>query len=425
MSQPSGITGKEWTQRCILLVDLDAFFASVEQLDHPEWRGKPLIVGGDAGRRGVVSTASYEARAYGVHSAMPSSQAARLCPDAIWTPGNYPRYIEMSRKVMDILLDESPFLQQVSIDEAFLDVSPGRFNHEDPVAIATRIQERVAELGISCSIGIGVNKTVAKIASDQEKPRGLTVVYPGTEYAFLAPLPLRCMSGIGPRSETRLKDLGLTTLGDVAEADPALLRPIFGVNTKMMQERCRGTERAPIEREADTKSVSNEMSFAQDLSSREDVKAAIEMMADKVGRRLRAKGLAGSTVTLKLRYSDRSIHTSQLTLDRRTDNEAEIQDICLGNLLDDIWQEGMEVRLVGVGVSGFDGQEVPEQLSLFDERNSEPQDYESNRALSNATDKVRDRFGEKAVIYGRNLRMQDQDTGTVAQNKDDYKHPLH
>ena len=159
---------KNWDGPAVLLVDLDAFFASVEQLDHPAWRGKPVIVGGDAEKHGVVSTASYEARRFGVHSAMPSSVAMKMCPEAIWTPGHYDRYRELSRKVMTIIADESPYMQQVSIDEAFVDVSPTRINNEHPLVIASRIQQRVSGLGLSCSIGVGTSKTIAKVASEQE-----------------------------------------------------------------------------------------------------------------------------------------------------------------------------------------------------------------------------------------------------------------
>ena len=175
-----------WAGKAIGLLDLDAFFASVEQLDHPEWRGKPVIVGGDADRRGVVSTASYEARTFGVHSAMPAAQAARLCPDAIWTHGRFDRYREVSSRVMGIIEDETPLVEQVSIDEAFFDVTPGRYSRESPVDICRRIQGRVSELGVSCSIGLGVSKSVAKVASERDKPRGLTVVLPGSEASFLA-----------------------------------------------------------------------------------------------------------------------------------------------------------------------------------------------------------------------------------------------
>ena len=179
----------EWDGPAIGLLDLDAFFASVEQLDHPEWRGLPVIVGGSADHRGVVSTASYEARRYGVHSGMPSAQARRLCPNAIWTQGNFTRYREVSAAVMDILTSETPLVEQVSIDEAFFDVTPGRFSRENPIQICRRVQTRVARLGVNCSIGLGVNKTVAKIASERDKPRGLTVVFPGTEGPFWLPFP--------------------------------------------------------------------------------------------------------------------------------------------------------------------------------------------------------------------------------------------
>jgi len=197
-----------WNGPAIGLMDLDAFFASVEQLDHPEWRGKPVIVGGSPEKRGVVSTCSYEARVYGVRSAMSSAQAKRLCPEAIWTPGHFDRYREMSARVMAILADETPFVDRVSIDEAFFDISPGRFCDEHPIQIAQRISQRVSSLGVTCSIGLGRNKTVAKIASERDKPRGLTIVTPGTEHGFLAPLPVRAMSGIGAAAEQRLKSHG-------------------------------------------------------------------------------------------------------------------------------------------------------------------------------------------------------------------------
>ncbi|MDR0308928.1 MAG: DNA polymerase IV, partial [Coriobacteriales bacterium] len=231
-----------WEGPAILLVDLDAFFASVEQLDHPEWRGLPVIVGGDPQRRGVVATCSYEARKFGVRSAMPSAMAARLCPDAIWTPGNFPRYTELSRKVMDIMRQVSPRLQQVSIDEAFLDVSPGRYTGEHPVLLAQKIAADVATLGITCSVGLGSSKTVAKIASDQDKPRGLTVVYPGSEATFLANLEVRVLFGIGPKAEQSLHRLGIQTLGQLAETDIALLQPIFGKNAELILRRSCGID---------------------------------------------------------------------------------------------------------------------------------------------------------------------------------------
>lgn len=233
-----------WRGPAVLLMDLDAFFASVEQMDHPEWKGKPVIVGGSPERRGVVSTCSYEARTYGVHSAMPSSQAARLCPHAIWTEGHFGRYRELSDKVMTILYDESPLLMQVSIDEAFLDISPTRVNRTHPVLVAKRIQQKVDALGISCSIGLGSSKSVAKVASNMEKPHGITVVWPGTEAQFLAPLPVGEMSGVGPVAQRRLKQFGIRTLRDLAAADEAALQGVFGKNAQLMRDRARGIDSA-------------------------------------------------------------------------------------------------------------------------------------------------------------------------------------
>ncbi len=193
-----------WSGRAVLHVDLDAFFAAVEQLDHPEWRGRPVIVGGDPGKRGVVSTASYEARVFGVHSAMPSVRAAHLCPDAIWVGGSFERYRDVSAQVFDIFRTEAAVVQPVSIDEAFLDVTPGRYAGDHPIEVARRIRARIAEIGITGSVGVAASKTVAKIASDYRKPDAITVVWPGTEREFLAPLPVRALSGIGPRSAESL-----------------------------------------------------------------------------------------------------------------------------------------------------------------------------------------------------------------------------
>ena len=398
----------QWEGSAILLMDLDAFFASVEQLDHPEWRGRPVIVGGDPARRGVVSTCSYEARAFGVRSAMPSVTAARLCPDAIWTHGNFTRYYEMSELVMQVMRDVSPHLQQVSIDEAFLDVSPGRYVQDHPVELAETIMRRVADLGITCSIGLGSSKTIAKIASDIEKPHGLTVVYPGSEAAFLAPLPVRVLSGIGRESAARLEKLDVFTLGQLATADLVLLQKIFGKNAESIKERCLGIDRSPVIADDTVKSVSNEMTFSTDLVNVDELCAAIEMMAAKVGRRLRNRSLAGHTVTLKLRFSDLSYRTAQRTGSEMLDNERRFAPIAL-NLLAQLWRPGEAVRLVGVGISGFDEDSLAHtQLNLFEPVVEELRED----SLVQATDRVRNRFGENAVSYGRDLRFRYRDTGT-------------
>lgn len=410
----------EWDGSAVGLLDLDAFFASVEQLDHPEWRGKPVIVGGSAEHRGVVSTASYEARRFGVHSAMPSAQAWRLCPNAIWTRGNFPRYREVSAAVMDILSDETPLVEQVSIDEAFFDVTPGRFSRENPIEICRRVQARVAMLGVSCSIGLGVNKTVAKIASERDKPRGLTVVFPGTEASFLAPLPVSAMSGIGPATERHLVAMGIRTLGDLSQANPEKLRGTFGMVGPRMVERAAGRERSRVAERAmpeEAKSVSNERTFDHDLTTGDEIRAAVLHIAAMMGRRLRRKGLAGSTVTLKLRFADLHVRTAQRQLPLPTNDEFTFGPVAV-ELLSSLWQEGTPVRLVGVGVSDF-AEERGLQMALFNESSEASDSHRDQAALSKLTDALRDRFGDDAVSYGRDLRFRDHTTGTAPMGKND------
>ncbi len=410
----------EWDGSAVGLLDLDAFFASVEQLDHPEWRGKPVIVGGSAEHRGVVSTASYEARRFGVHSAMPSAQARRLCPNAIWTRGNFPRYREVSAAVIDILSDETPLVEQVSIDEAFFDVTPGRFSRENPIEICRRVQARVAMLGVSCSIGLGVNKTVAKIASERDKPRGLTVIFPGTEASFLAPLPVSAMSGIGPATERHLVAMGIRTLGDLSQANPEKLRGTFGMAGPRMVERAAGRERSRVAERAmpeEAKSVSNERTFDHDLTTGDEIRAAVLHIAAMTGRRLRRKGLAGSTVTLKLRFADLHVRTAQRQLPLPTNDEFTFGPVAV-ELLSSLWQEGTPVRLVGVGVSDF-AEERGLQMALFNESSEASDSHRDQAALSKLTDALRDRFGDDAVSYGRDLRFRDHTTGTAPMGKND------
>ena len=417
-----------WEGSAILLVDLDAFFASVEQLDHPAWRGKPVIVGGDADKHGVVSTASYEARPYGVRSAMPSSTARRLCPDAIWTHGRFDRYREVSNAIMAILRSETPHVQQVSIDEAVLDVTPTVVHREHPVRVAQRIQRRVEELGVTCSIGAGTSKTIAKIASDMDKPRGLTVVYPGSERDFLAPLPVRVMSGIGASAEEKLKSRGIRTLGQLADADLRMLERVFGKLGRVMHVRANGGDDAPVEQDDAVKSVSNEMTFATDLTRREDVEAAIATMAAKVGRRLRRKGLRGRTLALRVKFDDLSVRSVQRQLPRPSDDELAYTPL-LYAMVDEVWRPGTPLRLIGVGMSGFSEEGVVQE-SLFDVAEAAPsaddvepvvRDERKRRGLIEATDLVKDRFGEAAVRFGHELRNEENTTGSSSKNPADYK----
>lgn len=398
--------GTAWEGRAVGLLDLDAFFASVEQLDHPEWRGRPVIVGGDADKRGVVSTASYEARAFGVHSAMPSAQARRLCPDAVWAPPRHGRYREMSDLVMARIADETPYVEPVSIDEAFFDVTPGRFSHADPVSICRRIAARVSELGVTCSMGLSTSKTTSKIASERNKPNGITVVYPGTESAFLAPLSVRALSGVGPRTCESLERLGIRTLGQLAAANPAELEARLGAVGPRLVERAAGRDPSPVAELAapeEVKSVSSERTFSRDLTDPGEVASAVRYIASLTARRLRAKGLRGRTVTLKCTFRFGETRTARATLPHRTDDEHALAGAGL-ELLGRVWSEGTPVRLLGIGVSNWD--EVPEQLGLFDD----PVDEGAERArgrLSEATDALRRRFGASAAMYGSELRFRD------------------
>jgi DNA polymerase-4 len=406
-----------WEGPAIGLLDLDAFFASVEQLDHPEWRGHPVIVGGDADRRGVVSTASYEARTYGVHSAMPAATARRLCPEAVWTHGHFDRYRCVSGQVMSLIGRESPYVEQVSIDEAFFDVTPGRFSHESPLAICERIQSRVAALGVTCSIGLGSNKTIAKIASERDKPRGLTVVLPGSEQSFLAPLPVRAMSGIGASAERRLVALGITTLGQLAAADRGLLASVLGSQAGSFALRAAGLEQSVVSEQAsrhDPKSVSNERTYATDLTTEADVRAAAGAMASMVATRLRRKGLRGTCVTVKVRYDLDHASTAQSRLDHPTDDEGDFGPMAQ-DLAASLWAKGMRVRLVGVGISGFADSAESEQLNLFDDQTSAKQRQDLHRTC----DEVRERFGNQAVALGRDLRLSSLTTNTSPAHKQD------
>lgn len=428
-----------WEGPAILLVDLDAFFASVEQLDHPAWRGKPVIVGGDADKRGVVSTCSYEAREYGVRSAMPAITAHRLCPDAIWTHGHFDRYRAVSAAIMGIIGDETPYVQQVSIDEAFADITPTRVNTEHPVAVARRIQMRVEELGVTCSIGLATTKSVAKIASDMDKPRGLTVVFPGSETTFMESLDVRKLSGVGKAAEKALRARGIRTLGDLANADASALRAVFGKNAEMMRRRAAGTDFSDIAAELDAyegvKSVSHAITFSEDLTTREDILAALADISAHVGRRLRRKGLAGRTLTLRIRYDDLSYRTAQTVLPHPSDDEIAFIPH-LAPLLDTVWREGIRVRLLGVGLSGFgeESENVCEQGMLFDAHDFDDafeeadalaaplvEDEEKRKNLLYATDALKDRFGEDAVHFGSHFRHAGDDTGSSSKNPADYR----
>lgn len=375
-------------------VDMDAFFASVEQLDHPEWRGLPVIVGSPGGR-GVVSTASYEARAFGIHSAMPSAQAVRRCPGAIWARPRFARYSELSNAVVGIFHDVTPAVQRVSIDEAYLDVTPTAHRPAEPAVLAEAIQRRVDALGLSCSIGIATSKTVAKIASDHRKPHGITIVEPGSEAAFLAPLPVTALPGVGAATAERLRAVGIRMLGELAAMDDSSARQLLGSYGPDLTARARGVDPRPVREERDVKSVSAEHTFARDVRERAEVETALRQLVERVARRLRRKQLKGRTLTVKMRYADFTTKTASRTIPVASDLDDHLLAVAL-ELLGETWSPGAGLRLLGFGASGF--AERAEQLDLLSV--SAPDADDRARALTESIDAVKARFGDSAIGFG-------------------------
>jgi len=376
------------TARAILHLDMDAFYAAVEQRDRPELRGKPVIVGADprGGRgRGVVSTASYEARRFGVGSAMPISQAWRLCPQGVYLPVDMEKYAAVSRQVREILRRYSDCVEPISIDEAFLDVTGSRRAFGDGETIARRLkQDIVAETQLTASVGVATSKLVAKIASDMRKPDGLVVVPPGSEAAFLAPLPVRRLWGVGPKAEERLAALGVVTIGDLARLAPERLERRLGSHGLDLLQLARGIDDRPVEGgEIGAKSLGQEHTYGEDTADPQRLRATLLDLADGVARRLRAHGLRGRTITLKYRDASFRTVTHAETVARPVDSGAELFDV-VSRLFAHV-HGARKVRLLGIYVSGF-GPDA--QLDLF------PQEPSKADRLRDA---IEERFGEGSL----------------------------
>jgi DNA polymerase-4 len=380
--------------RTILHVDLDAFFAAVEQRDRPELRGKPVIVGGDRDQRGVVSAASYEARAFGVHSAMPLRTAARLCPSGVFLHVDGGKYQRASREVMAILRRFTPLVQPISIDEAFLDVTGSRALFGDGEAIARAIKSAVREeVGLTASVGVASTKLVAKIGSDLRKPDGLVVVRPGEEAAFLAPLPISRLWGVGDKTAAALREFGVRTIGDLAALPPDALERRFGKHGAALVARAHGVDADPVATGEPAKSIGHEHTFGRDTSEPEKIERTLLGMADGVAWRLRAAGLKAATITLKLRDSSFTTISRQTTLDEPADLTEEIYEAALVLLRREL--HGQKIRLVGVTASNFRDRE---QLALFG--GEDPKRHQAAEAM----DSIRRKYGERAVTRGRLVR---------------------
>ena len=336
-------------------LDLDAFFAAVEELENPELREKPLVVGGDPHGRGVVSTANYAARKYGIHSAMSCAEALRRCPHAVFLRPRHALYAQYSRAVWEVVGELVPRVERTGLDEGYLDLSTVASNFTRARAVAAAVQTSVrATTSLSCSLGVSTSKVVCKIASDRRKPAGITVVPPGREAAFLAPLPVRLLPGVGPRAEERLTSAGVTTVGALAALDDQALRAVLpGSVGRLLRDRAHGVDPRDLELDAEQVSISAEDTFARDLVDRELLHVEVRRLADLVSERLRRTSLSGRTVTAKLRYADFSIRTRSTTLGAAVDDAETIGNVACGLLDRGLRDRPGALRLVGVGVSSL------------------------------------------------------------------------
>ena len=336
-------------------LDLDAFFAAVEELENPGLREKPLVVGGDPHGRGVVSTANYVARRFGIHSAMSAAEALRRCPDAVFVRPRHALYRQYSRVVWDVVAEVVPRLERTGIDEGYLDLGTVAPDFTRARAVASAIQTAVrATTSLTCSLGVGTSKVVCKIASDRRKPGGITVVPPGSEARFLAPLSVRLLPGVGPRAEERLHTAGIDTIGRLADLPDTDLKALLpGSLGVLLRDRARGIDPRDLELDADPVSVSAEDTFARDVRDRTLLHEEVRRLASHVAERLRTSGLSGRTVTAKLRYADFSIRTRSTTLPAAVDEAEVIGEVACSLLDRGLRDRPGALRLVGVGVSGL------------------------------------------------------------------------
>lgn len=393
MSERGEIIRPRAEQRVVAHLDFDAFFAAVEENRDPSLRGKPVIVGG--GERGVVATANYVARRYGVHSAMPLRTARRLCPNGVYLTGHYDLYNDYSHRLMRLLDEYSPLVEQMSLDEAYVDLTGTERLFGPPVETARRIQKRVEdELALTISVGVAANKLVAKVASDYRKPAGFTHVPAGEEATFLAPLPVERLPGVGPALLSQLRDRGVATVGDLARVPAHLLRLSFGEWGELLAHRARGEDPRPVTPHEEVKSISREHTFDDDVSDVGLLESTLVSLTEDVCRRLRRKRLEARTVTVKIRYSDFVTHTCSHTLARPLDvDEALFQEVLA------LFRQGRRrryhLRLLGVGLSNL----VPRswQDDLFD------QELPLLRELDLKLDTIRAKYGREAIRRGAAL----------------------
>jgi DNA polymerase-4 len=384
-------------QSSILHVDMDAFFVSVELLGRPELRGKPLVVGGHPDQRGVVSAASYEARKFGIHSAMPLRTAARLCPHAVFLDGHHEKYGEWSDRVATILGQFSPIVEMVSIDEAYLDLAGTERLHGPPLAAADKLLRTITRTtALPCSGGLATTRLVAKVASEQAKPRGLVWVAPGQEQRFLAPLPVRKIPGIGEVTERALRALSIETVEQIAAVPQEKLESIFGQWGTALYRKARGGDSYEFVIDAEPKSISHNHTFGEDTDDSNALSTMLSHLSQKACKRLREAGLATRTLTLTIRYAGFETHTRSKTLGEATRLDSDIFAV-FQELFHKHRDAKRKVRLLGVSLGGLT--HGSEQLDLLDaERRAKLE------KLTSAADRLRDRFGFGKVQFGGSLR---------------------
>ncbi len=386
--------------RQIMHIDLDAFFVSVEQALNPELRGKPVVVGGRPDRRGVVASASYEARGFGLHAGMPLTTAYRLCPQAIFIEGSFSKYRDVSQRFMTILADFSPYLEPVSLDEAYLDATGFESIYGSIHQMAVAIKQRIKnELGLCASIGIASCKVVAKVASELSKPDGLLEVARGNERSFLAPLPIAKLPGIGKKTERILDGLGINTIGELSIMPLSALKSRFGASGELLHRFASGIDDRKVEPPSAAKSISRETTFGKDTRDRSLLKATLRYLSERVGSELRQRGKQARCVTLKLRYADFTTMTRSHTLSQASDTDQTIFDTGTKLLKRELTEGKQPVRLIGIGVSNL--VEPGRQLALPD---SSAQRLEQ---LNKAIDRIRNKYGFTAIQTGRTLQLKE------------------
>ena len=387
----------------IIHIDMDAFYASVEERENPAICGKPLIVGGHPERRGVVSAANYPARKFGIHSAMPTAQAVRKCPDLLILPPRHDLYRAVSKQIINIFSRYTPIIEPLSLDEAFLDCSGSERLYGDAVAIGKSIKSDISgELRLIASVGIAPNKFVAKLASAHAKPDGFTVIMKDQVQAFLDPQPIGRLWGIGKVGSARFKACGIRTVGELRQADPSLIKNLLGHDSTKIRNLACGIDERKVIPDSEVKSISQETTFTQDVSDYAAIESTAMYLTESVCYRLRDAELEAGVIKLKIRYSDFNTISRSRTLESASNSTQDAWNIVRSLIADELQNQAFKIRLIGVGCSGFNS-EPSQQTSLFDILEQDGDDGNPADLVDQLTDEIRNRFGRDMIQLGRSV----------------------